>query len=109
MSKYSEIAAALRGDDCTSAPDLTYRACCDQHDVYYKTGRDLDGNPISRAEADKRLRLCMRRTGKTPLIGRWLLPWVYWGAVRLFGRGAWQKSASSDSVATPSAPASSPD
>lgn len=107
--KYSEVAAALRGDGCTSSPDLSYRACCDQHDVYYRTGHDLDGNAITRAEADRRLRRCMARSGKTPVIGRWLLPWLYWGAVRVFGRRAWRNRNSSDSHTMPSAPASSQD
>lgn len=108
-SRYQELARALKGDGCTSAPDLHYRHCCDEHDVYYRQGQDADGQPVTRAEADRRLRLCMRAAGKTPVFGRWLLPWVYWSAVRLFGRRAWHKSKSSDSVATPSAPVSSPE
>lgn len=106
---YSELAAALRGDGCTSSPDLWYRGCCDAHDVHYRTGCDLEGNPITRKEADRQLRRCMAQSGKTPVIGRWLLPWLYWAAVRAFGRRAWKGSNSSDSRTMPSAPASSPD
>lgn len=107
MTKIAELAAALKGDGCTSSPDLFYRRCCDEHDIYYRTGRDLDGNPISRAEADRRLRNCMRAAGKTPVIGRHLLPWVYWAAVRLFGRGHYNP-APPGSPTTPSSPARSP-
>jgi len=86
MSRISEMAQALKGDGCTRAPDLAYRECCDEHDIAYRTGCDVDGNPVTRAGADKRLRQCMAGAGYT-FLGRWFLPWMYWGAVRLFGRG----------------------
>lgn len=84
MNRYQQAAAVLKGDGCTSAPDFFYRPCCDEHDVYYRTGRDVDGEPVTRAEADKRLRQCMAKAGKT-IIGRRVMPWLYWGAVRVFG------------------------
>jgi len=90
VSRVRQLAAALQGDGCTASPDLFYRECCDEHDVYYRTGRDLGGEPITRAEADRRLRACMKRAGKTLIVGRWLLPWCYYGAVRLFGGAAWR-------------------
>ena len=85
-----EMAAALHGDGCTASPDLFYRPCCDEHDIAYRSGRDVDGNALTRAQADARLRRCMMRAGKTPIVGRWLLPWFYWLGVRLAGRRAWQ-------------------
>lgn len=85
-----EQKAALQGDGCTKSPDLFYTACCDEHDIYYRTGHDEDGKPITRYQADKRLFACMKRAGKTPVVGRFLLPVVYWSAVRLFGGGAWK-------------------
>ena len=91
MNRYLQLAAALGGDGCSSAPDLFFRPCCDEHDVYYRTGRDADGAPITRAEADRRFRLCMKANGKT-FIGRHVLSWVYWGAVRLFGGSEFQES-----------------
>lgn len=80
-----QLAAALGGDGCSSSPDLFYRPCCDRHDIHYRTGLTIDGDPITRAQADAQLRDCMKRHGKTPIVGRWLLPWVYWAAVRTFG------------------------
>lgn len=62
-------------DGCTAAPDLTFRECCVEHDVAYRSGK------IKRSEADARLRECMRAHGYV------VLPWVYWAAVRIFGRG----------------------
>lgn len=85
-----QLAAALKGDGCSSAPDLFYRECCDEHDVHYRTGKTIDDQPITRAEADRQLRLCMMEHGQTPIVGRWLLPWVYWTAVRLFGGSSWK-------------------
>jgi len=109
MTTYRELAAALKGDGCTRSPDLWYRACCDMHDVHYRTGRDLDGQPITRALSDRQLRLCMAQSGKTLFVGRWVLPWLYWAAVRTFGRKAWKGGDSSASPTMPSAPVSSPD
>src|SRR3990167_9662366 len=84
--------AALQGDGCTSSPDLFYTRCCDEHDIYYRTGKDEDGKPITRAQADKRLFQCMSKTGKTPFVVRFLLPVFYSSAVRLFGGKAWKGS-----------------
>lgn len=79
-------------DGCTASPDFTFKDCCIQHDYYYKyhTHR-TSGEPISRAEADKKLRECIanRKVLKT----KWhykLLPWVYWLGVRVGGRRAWK-------------------
>lgn len=68
--------AAWKGDGCTASPDLTFRECCDEHDYLYQT------RLVSRKEADLYLRECMRAKGYL------ILPWVYYLAVRLFGRRA---------------------
>ena len=70
-------------DGCTSAPDFNFVSCCDEHDYYYIT------KSIPRAEADKRLRVCIMKRG--PKVLRWPLSWVYWGAVRLAGWYFWQR------------------
>lgn len=88
--RVKEYARALNGDGCTSAPDLTYRRCCDEHDIHYRTGKTLDGRPITRAQADARLFKCMKRTGVTPVVGRLIVPAIFWLGVRLGGRGAWK-------------------
>lgn len=70
---------AFKTDGCTASPDLTFRDCCEQHD------RDYYDQNISRVEADKRLRDCMRKDGYM------VLPWLYYAAVRLFGGYFWDR------------------
>lgn len=68
----------LENDGCSMAPDWNFRDCCNEHDFYYRNQARQTG--ISRWEADKLLRKCIQR--------RWKLlfmPWIYWGAVRMFG------------------------
>lgn len=80
----------LKGDGCTAVPDLTYSKCCRAHDADYRFGVNENGDPITRAEADQRLRTCMAKTGKTPVIGRFLLPWVFWAGVRMGAGKVWK-------------------
>lgn len=71
--------AFMQSDGCTAAPEMNFAACCFEHDYYYTT------HAVSRPEADKRLRECIAQH-------HWkLLPWLYWLAVRCFGRRAWTK------------------
>ncbi len=81
---------AIRGDGCTAAPDLTFANCCRQHDADYTLRHDQDGRPLTRAQADRRLRECMKREAATP-IGRWVLSWAYWTGVRVAGWTRWGK------------------
>jgi len=75
----------LDNDGCSSAPDLTFKACCNEHDYYYRNCESVTG--VSRSEADKILRQCIQKKWKLPI-----LPWVYWGATRLFGWIPWNKN-----------------
>ena len=72
----------MRGktDGCTLSPDFDFKACCDLHDVRYRANPER----IPRAMADRLLRRCIREKGYR------VLPWVYWGAVRIFGRAFWK-------------------
>lgn len=63
-----------QSDGCTNAPDLNFRECCVHHDYYYAT------KTLTRKEADKELRQCIQKEW-----GGIFLPWIYWGAVRIFG------------------------
>lgn len=74
------VKKGFKYDGCTASPDFDFGAdCCGEHDTYYQ---DFS---VSRAEADRRLRECIKKKGYV------VLPWVYWGMVRLFGRHAWNK------------------
>ena len=72
----------LKTDGCTGAPDLFWKDCCKEHDFNYKNS-ELTG--LSRAEADKRLRHCMRGEGS----GR-IVAWTYWVVVRMIGWKFWK-------------------
>ena len=90
MKKKQTIRGAIKGvldwstDGCTASPDFNFTGCCEDHDFSYRNAA------ISRRQADRRLRACIRSKGWV------LLPWVYWIAVRLFGWRAynWDKLAS---------------
>lgn len=83
-------AAALRGDGCTSSPDLNYANCCHEHDIHYRTGKTVDGKPITRLQSDNMLFQCMRKHGITPIVGTLIVPSVYWFFVRVAGWNAWK-------------------
>lgn len=60
---------------CSVVPDFTFGwDCCNEHDYNYQAG------DLTRAECDKILRICIQDRGY------WLLGWVYWLGVRIFGR-----------------------
>lgn len=44
-------AAALGSDGCTAVAEWN-KICCLAHDIACRTGMDIDGNPITRQEAD---------------------------------------------------------
>jgi hypothetical protein len=70
----------VKYDGCTAVPDFDFGYdCCGEHDYHYQEG------DVSRAEADKRLRQCIRKKGY------FLLPWAYWLGVRMFAGDVWRK------------------
>lgn len=76
-------AAALGADGCTKATGA-YVECCLEHDIHYRTGHTIAGEPITRRAADARFRSCMQSRSR---LG-WYSPmaWARWAAVRIFGR-----------------------
>ena len=81
-----------KGDGCTASPDRMvwpwnkeWRTCCQAHDDVYKFLREQGGHYSreqflrTRKLADRSLRLCMAKKRL------YVLPWVFWVAVRLFG------------------------
>lgn len=83
--QYKTAISLVKADGCSSAPDLWWHECCCIHDVHYRTGKDYEGKPISRSEADKKFRQCLKSDSKT-FIGKHILCNVYWLAVRIFGK-----------------------
>ena len=88
--RVTALAQKLDGDGCSDSPDFFYRICCDAHDIAYRTGKDEFGDTITRSEADKRLFRCMKKEGVTPVLGKFILPVVYYGVVRIFAKKAWK-------------------
>ena len=75
-------AARAGADGCTMATGA-FVNCCLEHDFHYAHGHTLDGQPITRAEADERFRACMQRHS---WLGWWSpMAWIRWSAVRLAG------------------------
>lgn len=80
-------AKQLDSDGCTGVPDI-YLDCCYEHDVAYRTGTDVDGNQITRAEADEQLRRCIQEHS---LLGMFSpLSWLRWAGTRLFAGSSWR-------------------
>jgi len=78
-------AAALGSDGCTAVSEWN-RVCCLHHDIMCRTGMDIDGNAVSRQEADWLYWECNRERSMWGL--SWYDPRGYarWIGVRL---GAW--------------------
>ena len=51
-------AAQLGSDGCTAGVGA-FRDCCLEHDVAYRTGATVDGEPQTKQQADLRFRACM--------------------------------------------------
>lgn len=91
--RVKDAAKRLHGDGCSASPDLWFRICCDEHDVIYRTGKDADGKPVSRAGADWRLLRCIQR--KSPLAKVYLgglspLSYIYYAFVRIGGQSSYK-------------------
>lgn len=82
-------AARLGTDGCSSITQV-FQDCCFEHDIGYRTGADVDGNPLNRGQVDAAFRRCMQshsKVGKASPIAA-----VRWVAVRAFGWRGWRKS-----------------
>lgn len=85
-------AKVLNSDGCTAVTDFRIE-CCWRHDIAYSTGKDVDGLPISKKEADALFRECIQSRSPLRHIGLQKLSpmsWIRWAGVSLFGRGIWK-------------------
>jgi len=78
-------AKALGSDGCTAVSEWNQR-CCWLHDTMLITGMDMDGNAVSREEADYLFWECNRLRAKSRL--SYLSPrsWVRYVGVRIGAR-----------------------
>ena len=86
--KVAHKAIDLESDGCTGVPDF-YIECCYEHDIHYRTHKTLEGQDITRAEADKQLRECIQSKSKLGIFNP--MSWWRWLGVRLGAKTAWEK------------------
>lgn len=96
--EYRELVRAkaieLKSDGCTGVPDFHVDGCY-EHDIAYRTGKDIYGNPITRAEADRRFRIYHQKhsyLAKLKLGFFSPMAWWRWAGVRVLGRKAYQNT-----------------
>lgn len=87
-SKVRERAKALDSDGCSGVPDWMIWTCY-EHDIHYRTHRFLDGKEITRAKADRIMRVRMQQGSAWGVL--YWRSWARWIGVRLFGANAWNK------------------
>ena len=81
-------AKALGADGCTGVPEF-FRDGCLEHDIAYRTHRDLLNNPITKAEADFRLKWYIQM--HSIFVRFSPMAWWRWRAVKHFADKAWDK------------------
>ena len=84
-------AKALGSDGCTAVSEWN-RRCCLHHDIMCRTGMDIDGNPVTRQEADWLFWECNRLRATSGLSLLSPRSWVRWVGVRLGARFSKPKS-----------------
>ena len=80
-------AGALKSDGCTGMPDF-YRLGCMEHDIAYRSGKDPYQEPITREEADRRLRWYIQKESVLGVLSP--MSWWIWAAVKWFAGKAWK-------------------
>lgn len=85
---YQNIFSSVDSDGCSGVPDFYLNGCI-VHDFHYSTHKDFNGGPISRAEADSRLRRYIQKNSSFGYLSPMAL-WR-WLGVRLLGSKAWNK------------------
>ncbi len=65
----------LKSDGCTLVSEM-YHICCQEHDVHYRTGKTVYGDPISVRDANARFRQQMQARSK---LGKFSpVSWLRW-------------------------------
>jgi hypothetical protein len=76
-------AGELGTDGCSGATGA-FVECCYEHDIHWRTGKTLDGRPITEHEANKRFRNCMQSRSRFGFFSP--VAWWRWAAVSLVGK-----------------------
>lgn len=84
-------ARELDSDGCSHVPDFHVDACY-EHDIAYRTHKNLDGTSITKADADARFR---GRIQEMSALGAFSpMSWWRWFAVHQWGQSAWDEATS---------------
>ena len=86
-SEVRRLAKELGSDGCTGVSEM-YRDCCYEHDIAYRTGADLYGEPMTREQADGQFCKCIQ--GRSPFGKLSPMALWRWAGVRLFAGKAWK-------------------
>lgn len=74
------LSAAIQSDGCTKVAEI-HHCCCVLHDLYWRTGVDEYGDPITTREANARFRRCNQQHS---LLGRFSpMAWWRWVGVSI--------------------------
>lgn len=82
-------AAEVHADGCTGVPDF-YLLGCLEHDIAYRTHKDPLGIPLTKEEADQRLRWYVQMRSPFGLLSP--MSWWRWAGVKWFAGRAWNKN-----------------
>lgn len=87
LARVRECAKVIEADGCSGVPDF-FKICCDAHDITYRTGADVDGEPRSQAEGDAELRQCIQARSRWG----WFSPmsWWRWAVLRVVGHKSYR-------------------
>lgn len=80
------LAKALKADGCTGVPDF-YLLGCLEHDIAYHTHCDPWKRPLTKDEADKRLRYYVRMRSPFGILSP--MSWWRWAAVTWWAQKSW--------------------
>ena len=80
-------AAELQSDGCSGVPDF-YLDCCLEHDIAYRTHKNIFGEELTKAQADAHFRRCMQARSTFGVLSP--MSWWRWLAVRWLGGKSWE-------------------
>ena len=77
------LARSLAADGCSGVPD-TFVWTCLEHDCFYRLHRHINGEEISKMQADYTLRRRVQQTQMSIL--KWPISWIRWFGVAVVFR-----------------------
>ena len=95
------VAQVLHSDGCSGVPDF-YLDVCWEHDIHYRTHQTVEGQALTRRNADALLRAGIQARSS---FGRFSpMAWWRWAALRWMGEAAWEHETAGSPMADPTRP-----